>query len=128
MNKVTLKEAWNIYNKKLKNLKNRNAYKSFMIEKYMEDEKYVESIKSLHADIKNAEKISGIELLKNNLEELQIEEQFFTTENSDKYPTDHISREDRDFIIERYALTKSNIAYVQDQIDKRAEYTFVEIE
>jgi hypothetical protein len=127
MNKVTLKEAYNIYNKKVKNLKNRNAYKSFMIEKYMEDEKYVNSIKNLHTNIRNAERVSGIDLLKEQLTELELEGQFFTTENSNKYPTDHVSREDRDFIIEKYSSVKSEIGYLQNLIDKKAETIYLEL-
>ncbi len=127
MNTVTLNEAWDIYKKRLKNFNKKNAYKSFMIKRNVEDERNIHEIGKLYSDIINAEKIAGIDKLKVQLTNLNLEAGFYTTKNSDMYPVDHISREDRDYIIEKYALVKSDIDWYNEEIYNRGKDIYVEI-
>lgn len=127
MNKVTLNEAWDIYKKRLNNFNKKNAYKSFMVKRHVEDRKNLYEIRQLYADIINAEKLVGIDLLKAHLTNLELESNFYTTKNSDIYPVDHISREDRDYIIEKYALVKSDIDWYKEEIYNRGKNIYVEI-
>ena len=127
MNKVTLEEAYNIYKKKLKNLKGRNIYKSTMIEKEKEDMRLVEEVIKLQHDIRNAERISGIEEYNDLLSGIDIEKKYYTTENSNVYPVEHFTKKDREWMKEQYSYITTRENYIKSKVEELSKVTFIEL-
>mgnify|MGYP001548171587 FL=1 len=98
-----------------------------MIEKEKEDMRLVEEVIKLQHDIRNAERISGIEEYNDLLSAIDIEKKYYTTDNSNLYPAEHFTKKDRDWIKEQYSYITTRENYIKSKVEELSKVTFIEL-
>lgn len=124
MARVTLSEAYEILAKKEKNLRKKSAYKSVIDTRIKEDEEYVEKIKKLYEDIKNAERISGIDLILERIRILEYTKNFYDTSKGNIY---EVSKYDREYIKSKHSIIKEDIEFLAEKVKNLGQQVYIEI-
>ena len=123
MKKIDLLTAYNILNKN----KGLNAFSSHTLDRYLEDEKKLLDKKELFLAVKATERASGIDLIRDQIEALQFEIDFYDTGRKPMNYKDALPKKDLKRIKEIFKTAKDDREYLNERVKLIIKNVYVEV-